>query len=353
MTSPIARLAVLCHCLGCIAVADGPARTPAAILAEYDAVKVPTPDRSRAGDAAAINAYREEAARASARKAGLALELSRVAPDNPRVPDMLIERWVQTMMSPATAGATVAEIDGTLKHFKDPARRKVARQMKAIATVVSHPDDPKAALPEVDRFLSDYPKDPLGANLLNGFALSIKDPDLKRTLLKRLAAEFPDSPLAESAATALAALDLVGKPLDLDFVDAVGKKPVSLKSLKGRVVVLDFWATWCGPCVASMPALKALNEKYKDEGLSVLGVNMDEGDEGREKMAAFVARNGLPWPQHHDGKGWESPLVERLGVRAIPALVVIDRAGNVAELDAHDRLAEVLPRYLHAPSPAR
>ncbi|WP_165229816.1 TlpA disulfide reductase family protein [Aquisphaera insulae] len=353
MNLPLVRTVVLCHCLTAAALADGPARSPAQILADFDAVLAPTLDRSRGGDKDAIKVYREEAVRASRRKGELALELFRADPDHPRVPAMLIGRWIETMMAPATAGATIAEVDQALAHFKDPGQRKTARQMKAIATVVSHPDDPRAALPEVDRFLADYPKDPMGANLLNGFAMSVKDQELKKSLLLRLAAEFPDSPLAKSAARALAALDLVGKPLDLEFVDAVSKQPVSLRGLKGQVVVIDFWATWCGPCVASMPALKELNDRYKDKGLSVLAVNLDEGDEGREKMAAFVAKNGLPWPQYHDGKAWESPLVERLGVTAIPALVVIDRAGKIAELDAHDRLAEILPRYLAAPAPAR
>ena len=321
-------------------------RTPQEIVAAYDAVPSPASGREKLKDPKEIQAYRKAAVEASRARGALALELLNAAPDHERLPEMLIQRWVDTMMARDTAAATTAEIDRAIPPFKAASRRKTARQMRAIATVQSHPDDPEAALPEIERFLTDFPGDPMSASLLNGFASTTRDPGLKRKLLARLVAEFPDSPASRSAASALAVLDRVGKPLDLEFEDAISKKPVSLKALKGKVVVLDFWATWCGPCVADMPNMKKLYEEYKDRGVAFLGVNLDDGDDGRKKLESFVERNALPWPQHYDGKAWDSPLVDLLGVRAIPTVVVVDRNGDLAELDAHGRLAEVLPRLL-------
>jgi thiol-disulfide isomerase/thioredoxin len=255
---------------------------------------------------------------------------------------------MNTMMSPATAAETVAEVDKALPFFKDKAQIKVARQMKAIATVQGHLKDPEEAMPEVDRFLADYPGDNLGANLLNGFASTVADPALKLKLLNRLIAEFPDHPAAKGAKGSLAVMEKVGKPFALAFRDAITKEPVSIEGLKGKVVVLDVWATWCAPCVAEMPKMKALYSRYKDQGVEFIGVSLDQPEDegGLDKLKEFVAKNEIPWPQCYDGKTWESPLVEELGIRGIPAVFLIDADGNLASLDARGRLDMLIPEYL-------
>jgi thiol-disulfide isomerase/thioredoxin len=328
------------------ALADG--RMADEILKDYDAVPAPKYEPAKKDEPGYIREYRQALGRANRRKAELALELLRVQPANPRLSGMLIERWKDTMMSPATAGATVAEIDEALPFFKDEARIKVARQMRVIATVHVHLKAPERAMPEVDRFLADYPKDPLGANLLNGFASTVADPALKLNLLSRLIAEFPDHPAAKAAKGSLAVMERVGKPFMLAFRDAIKNEPVSIEALKGKVVVLDVWATWCGPCVAEMPKLKVLYSQYKTRGVEFIGVSLDQPEDqgGLGRLREFVAKNEIPWPQYYDGKGWDGPLVEELGIRAIPAVFLIDADGILAAIDARSKLETLIPEQL-------
>ena len=85
--------------------------------------------------------------------------------------------------------------------------------------------------------------------------------------------------------------EAIGKPFDLEFTDAIKGSTVSIKGLKGKVVVIDFWATWCGPCVAEMPKMKELYAKYRDQGVEFIGVSLDQPKEqgGLDKLKKFVA----------------------------------------------------------------
>ncbi len=97
----------------------------------------------------------------------------------------------------------------------------------------------------------------------------------------------------------------------------------NLKDLKGRVVVLDFWATWCGPCRESMPHVAAIYEELKSKGLEVWGVTSEE----RPVIAKFFGSQRLPYPIYLDG---DLALNKAFNVQALPTMVVIDRHGNIA-----------------------
>lgn len=100
----------------------------------------------------------------------------------------------------------------------------------------------------------------------------------------------------------------------------------SLEALRGKVVVLDFWATWCPPCLRLLPDLKRLNAEYKDKGVVVLGVNRDEevGD-----LRKAVTDLGLDWPQIHDSARAGAELADLYGVRELPTTVIIDQRGRL------------------------
>jgi thiol-disulfide isomerase/thioredoxin len=251
-------------------------------------------------------------------------------------------------MNRKTALATAQEIDRAIPHFKNPAQVKTARHMRAVAIIRGNPNRLEISETEIDRFLHDYPKDKAGASLLFGFASEVEDPARRVKILKRLIAEFPESPVATGAKGSLEVLEKVGKPFDLAFDDAVTGKSVSIRGLKGKVVVLDFWATWCGPCVAEMPKMKSLYSEFKDKGVEFIGVSLDKPKDegGLAKLKEFVAKNGITWPQHYDGQAWESPLIEQLGITEIPAVFLIDAEGKLAEVRARGRLVTLLPEYL-------
>jgi thiol-disulfide isomerase/thioredoxin len=114
-------------------------------------------------------------------------------------------------------------------------------------------------------------------------------------------------------------------PVDLTFT-AVDGRAVNLASLRGKVVLLDFWATWCPPCREEVPNVVAAYNKYHAQGFEVVGISLDED---KNSLTEFTADNGMPWPQFFDGQGWSNALAERFGIRSIPQMWLLDRQGRI------------------------
>jgi thiol-disulfide isomerase/thioredoxin len=145
--------------------------------------------------------------------------------------------------------------------------------------------------------------------------------------------------LGESFAGKLRLLSLPGNPMEIKG-DLLDGKPFDPKSLAGKVVLVDFWATWCGPCVAEIPNVREQYEKYHDKGFEVIGISLDEE---KEKVDAFVTEHKIPWPIIYAGKGWEDPVAQFYGISGIPQLILIGRDGKVITLNARgEKLAERL-----------
>ena len=120
---------------------------------------------------------------------------------------------------------------------------------------------------------------------------------------------------------------------------------ISPAKYRGKVLIMDFWATWCGPCVAALPELQATYNKYHSKGVEVVGISLDED---KSALTSFIKTNKMPWPQVFDGKGWESRVPGIYGVKAIPFLLIVGKNGKIAAVNPREDLEGAVKRALAA-----
>jgi thiol-disulfide isomerase/thioredoxin len=159
---------------------------------------------------------------------------------------------------------------------------------------------------------------------------------------------IPDVKMNESATRVvrdrLRALDKMGLPFeDFQAVD-ITEKPVSAGRFAGRVVLLEFWARWCGPCKAQIPRLVELQKEFGPKGLVILGVNLDESV---SDLPTFLCEKGITWPQMPDRMANGKAISDRYGIDAIPYTLLIDRKGRLQAEDlSGDALRAAIERLL-------
>ena len=154
--------------------------------------------------------------------------------------------------------------------------------------------------------------------------------DAARSVYERVGAAFPLAPQVEEIAQArLARMELIGQPAVNIVAPDQNNQTVDLAGLKGKVVILDFWATNCPPCLAEMPNLKSLATEKGPAGLEIVGVSFDENaDDARN----YFQQTGLPWRTVMNQQSGQK-LSESFRVRMIPSLFVLDRKGVIRQVD--------------------
>ena len=251
--------------------------------------------------------------------------------------ETLVDHQDPAVATRARRLALDAEIDGVLASNDPAAAVSIVRRLAALLR--ESPDD--ASLLQTATSLARRLERMPGGDAPARLALETCLPFLEKSTDPRLQAA------AVAAAGTLRRLSLPGRPIEIEGTLLDGRR-FDPASLAGKVVLVDFWATWCGPCVAEIPHVLALHEKYHDRGFTVVGVSLDED---LDALEAFVAERELPWPILVDAQtpnGGTSLLATRYGISGIPTMILVGRDGNVISIEARGRRLEALVDELFA-----
>ena len=195
----------------------------------------------------------------------------------------------------------------------------------------------------IAKFLETHPGDPRRAalKLTEAQALENFDPAAARTIYEEVATD-EDPDIAQAAKSGLELMALRDQPLELSFTTVDGKK-FDLADLRGKVVLVDFWATWCPPCVEEAPQLVEVYEKFKDRGFEIVGISLDNNKSALEK---FTAEYGMTWPQFFDGQGWDNELAQRFKIQSVPTMWLFGRDGKLVDPAPRTRLEQAVAAAL-------
>lgn len=181
-------------------------------------------------------------------------------------------------------------------------------------------------------FLAKYAAHPLAPQMQTlQLRVLAEDPTPQGAELLQKIAAGTDAKAAEIAKGLLAKREILGelksKPVALEFT-AVDGRGVDLALMRGKVVLVDFWASWCGPCIAEMPNVVATYAKLKAKGFEVVGISLDED---KAKMEASAKEHAMTWPSYFDGLGWKNKISTKYGIDSIPATWLIDKKGMLRQ----------------------
>ncbi|HEY4231845.1 MAG TPA: TlpA disulfide reductase family protein [Lacipirellulaceae bacterium] len=218
---------------------------------------------------------------------------------------------------------------------------EVINQLGSIVKAGDATPEKMGLLIEISDVIGEGDAAPLAGRMLNEVLPAFresKDPNI-----------IGDLPLLEGIARRL---NLPGHKLELSGTYLDGK-PLDWEAYRGKVVLVDFWATWCGPCRAEVPNVLENYRKYHDKGFDVLGISLDEK---RSDVEQYMKESGVPWrttffaipdPQHKQAP----PMALKYGVSAIPRCILVDQKGNVVNLNARGNLLSIeLQKLLGGPA---
>ncbi len=198
---------------------------------------------------------------------------------------------------------------------------------------------------EAWKLQSEFPQRPEGYSMLMKIAqlwLSNDEPERARAVAVRITSHSAPPEAKARAEMMIKHFSLLGKPLALKF-QAVDGREVDLEKLRGKAVLIDFWATWCQPCLIEIPKVTAAYARLRDKGFEIVGINLDYE---KRNLDSVTQRAGMTWPQHFDGQGPENELAQRFGVGLIPTMWLVDKRGVLRDLSGGINLEQKVEKLL-------
>lgn len=181
----------------------------------------------------------------------------------------------------------------------------------------------------LEQFVQAFPKSDEASDALLQMAIGIEltgQETTARPFYQRVVTEHPKSIAAKRASGALRRFDLVGTPIQLLGSDLRQRSQVDMQSLRGKTVVVFFWATWCEPCKTDLHYLKRVHDTYRSRGFEIVCVNVDSD---RDRALKYISTNELPWPQLHESGGIDGGLAAQFGIVSLPTILLVDPRGIV------------------------
>lgn len=331
---------------------DDPTKAWAEVERVHQALRAPEAWRTHAPTAEQVAEFQSQVRQTAVSFADKAQEFVERFPTNENVGDARItvvhalshavaagdadaEGRIATFASTVLANSSIPEDDrvGVLLFSGNAAfMKKVGMRLFTEGMSKLHDEFETAGIENTRAALKQFPTNSMIYTMLVAVAERSTGPRQKE-----LATEIINAPGAPPGAKTLANHILkgtkpyrVGQPVDIRFT-ALDKREVDLAKLKGKVVLVEFWSTSCGPCIGEMPTVKATYGKLHDQGFEIVAISLDDKE---SVLRRFIQEKELPWPQHFDGKGWENQFAVRYGIFAIPTMWLVDKRGNLRDTNA-------------------
>lgn len=232
------------------------------------------------------------------------------------VADKIRAKTVAWKMPEAELAPELEELDAIYLQHKGENPEDLANVLRLKATVYwSVVDNSEKGIAVIRQIKKDYPNTTVGRDadrIINSIQQAEESRKIRRTLTN--GAKFPD----------FSEKDLLGNPL-------------SVSKYEDKVVLVDFWATWCVPCVAELPNIIKAYTKHHGNGFEVIGISLDQDE---QKLKSFLKAKEIPWVQYFDGKGWQNKLAAKYGIDSVPATFLLDRQGKIIGQDLRGEALE-------------
>lgn len=263
------------------------------------------------------------------------------------------EQWLKQLADVVSAAVQSGEYPGGVarlqalesKLLKSKSTKDLAAYVKfrrMSAEYGQKLQDPKADfakiqeqwLKDLESFVGDYPSSPDSAEALLQLAIAEEFAGETEKALKwyaRIVKGFPTSEPSKKAAGAQRRLESVGKTLSLRG-EGLDGKPIDLADYRGKVVLIQYWATWCEPCKTDMARIKELYSQYAGQGFEVIGVSLDSQLDEAEQ---YVKSNRMQWKHIYEEGGLDSRPANEMGILTLPTMILVDEKGQVINRSIH------------------